>query len=157
MTLTFQGHWTSNVTVPLVPIYGFLLLVNNSIWLNSAPLWDMRLQNVTDLDFDLSRSRKVKSNGAVGTPDIWLLISVVISHMSIFRHLTVIGFWIFSPISYHWTKILARTPTRSPGWFYSKSYMVSCLGQRESSPHNWHWLLEILFEIFFPQTQTSPK
>ncbi len=37
-------------------IYGFLLMVNSNIGPNSAPLRDIRLCNLSDLEFDLSRS-----------------------------------------------------------------------------------------------------
>ncbi len=43
-------------------------MVNSNIWPNSAPLWDIRLCNLSDLDFDLSRSLKVKCEGANGLP-----------------------------------------------------------------------------------------
>ncbi len=33
-----------------------------------APLRDIRLQNMSDIEFDLSRSLKVKSDGTVGLP-----------------------------------------------------------------------------------------
>ncbi len=61
------------------PIYGFLVIVN-SIWPVWAPLRDIRPLKLGDLDFDLSKSLKVKSNGAVGTPiyDILLMYKVTI-------------------------------------------------------------------------------
>ncbi len=49
-----------------LPIYGFLLMVNRNIWPNMA-LFES-LQNMSDPEFDLSKSLKVKSNGAVGLP-----------------------------------------------------------------------------------------
>ncbi len=54
--------------VPLdrLPIYGLLLIFNSNTWPNSAPLDDVRLREVSDLDFDLSRSLNVKSDGATG-------------------------------------------------------------------------------------------
>ncbi len=41
-------------------IYAFLLTFNSNMWPNSAPLWYIRLQNVSDLEIDLWRSLKVK-------------------------------------------------------------------------------------------------
>ncbi len=38
-----------------LPIYGFLLMFNSNRGLNWAPLRDISLQNLGDLDFDLSR------------------------------------------------------------------------------------------------------
>ncbi len=46
--------------------YGFLMMVNINLWPNSAPLRDKMLQNPDD--FDLSRSLKVKCDGAIGLP-----------------------------------------------------------------------------------------
>ncbi len=43
-------------------------MVNSNIGPNSAHLRDIRLQNFGDLEFDLSRSLKVKSNGAIRLP-----------------------------------------------------------------------------------------
>ncbi len=36
-----------------LPIYAFLFMSNSSIWPNSAPLQDIKRQNLSDLDFDL--------------------------------------------------------------------------------------------------------
>ncbi len=43
-------------------------MFNSNLGANYAPLRDIGLQNLGDLDFDLSRSLKVKSNGAVRLP-----------------------------------------------------------------------------------------
>ena len=43
-------------------------MFNSNIGLNYAPLRDIRLLNLGDLDFDLSRSLKVKCAGAIGLP-----------------------------------------------------------------------------------------
>ncbi len=40
-------------------------MLNSNITLNSAPLQDTRLRNLSDLDFDLSRSLKVKCDGII--------------------------------------------------------------------------------------------
>ncbi len=44
---------------------GFLLMFNSNIWPNSPPLPDIRLSNVSDLEFDLSRSLKVKCDSII--------------------------------------------------------------------------------------------
>ncbi len=49
-------------------LYGLQLIFNSNIWPNSAPVQDIRLLNVGDLVCDLSKSLKVKSNGAVELP-----------------------------------------------------------------------------------------
>ena len=49
-----------------LPLYIFLLIFNSNIWPNSAPLQDIRLQNLSDLDFDLPRSLKVECDGVIG-------------------------------------------------------------------------------------------
>ncbi len=41
-------------------------MFNSNLWPNSAPLRDRRLQNQSDLEFDLSRSRKIKYDGVIG-------------------------------------------------------------------------------------------
>ena len=43
-------------------------MFNGSIWPNSAPLQDTSLQNVSDLEFDLSRSLKVRCDSVIGLP-----------------------------------------------------------------------------------------
>ena len=43
-------------------------MLNSNIWPNSAPLQDIRLQNLSDLDFDLSRSLRVKCDSVIGLP-----------------------------------------------------------------------------------------
>ncbi len=69
-TWTFQGQipqsqiWWSHLT----PNNDFLLVFNNNIWPNSALLWDMTLKYISNLEFDLSMSLKVKSNSVVGFP-----------------------------------------------------------------------------------------
>ena len=78
-----------------IPIYCFLLIFNGSIWLNShplrnislrnltlmfniwlnsAPVHDIRLRNLSDMYFDLSRSLKVKCYGVLGLPTYGILL-----------------------------------------------------------------------------------
>ncbi len=51
-------------------------MLNSNIGPNSAALRDIRLQNIDDLDFDLSRSLKVKCDGAIGLPIYGFLLMV---------------------------------------------------------------------------------
>ncbi len=51
-----------------LPIYGFLFMFNNTIWPNSAPLPDLRLQTLSDLECDLLRSLNVKWYVTTGCP-----------------------------------------------------------------------------------------
>ncbi len=51
-----------------IPIYGFLSLFTSSIWPILAHLWHINLQNLNDLDFDLSRSLNVKCDSVIGLP-----------------------------------------------------------------------------------------
>ena len=53
---------------------GFLLIFNSNIGPKYAPLWDIRLRNLGDLEFDLSGSLKVKSDGAISLPIYALLL-----------------------------------------------------------------------------------
>ena len=41
-------------------------MFNSNIWPNLDPLRDIKFQNLGDLDCDLSRSLRVKSDGAIG-------------------------------------------------------------------------------------------
>ena len=56
-----------------------------------ALLRDIKLQNLGDLEFDLSRSLKVKSNGAVGLPIYEFLLVSNSNYMSNSHRLGVIG------------------------------------------------------------------
>ncbi len=47
-------------------IYAFLLTFGSDIWPNSAPLQDIRLRNLSDLEFDLLRSLKVQCDIVIG-------------------------------------------------------------------------------------------
>ena len=40
-------------------------MLNSTIWPNSAPLQDIRLRNLSDIEFDLSRSLKVKCDDVI--------------------------------------------------------------------------------------------
>ncbi len=51
-----------------LPIYCFILVPNSNIWPNSTHLRDIKLQRLSDLDFELPRLLKVKSDCAVGLP-----------------------------------------------------------------------------------------
>ena len=46
-------------------IDAFLLMFNSSIWPNSAPLQDIRLRNVGDLELDHLMSLKVKCDSVI--------------------------------------------------------------------------------------------
>ncbi len=76
-----------------LPIYGFLLMFNSNIRPNSAPLRDItciRLQNLGDLEFDLSRSLKVICDSVIGLP-ICFPIDIYNNHMSNSHHLALIA------------------------------------------------------------------
>ncbi len=65
-------------------IYAFLLMLNSNIWPNSAPLQDIRLQNLSDFEMDLSRSLKRKYDGVVGLSiHGFLLTYIVITCLSL--------------------------------------------------------------------------
>ena len=66
-TLNFHRHLNVKCDGTIgFPIHEFLLVFNSNIWPNSAPLQDIKLQNLCDLDFNLSRALKVKCNDAIG-------------------------------------------------------------------------------------------
>ncbi len=64
------------------------LMFHSRIWPSLATLRDIRPQNLTALEFDLSRSLKVRSNvyGAAGLPKYHSLLLCNITHMSVFHH-----------------------------------------------------------------------
>ncbi len=67
LTLNFQGHSRSIGMVPLnSPYVGSYWWLISNIGPNFTPLWLIRLRNLSDLDFDLSRSFKVKCHGVIG-------------------------------------------------------------------------------------------
>ena len=51
-------------------------MFNSNIGPNWAPLGDISLQNLGDLDFDLSMSLKVKSDGVIGLAIYGFLLMV---------------------------------------------------------------------------------
>ncbi len=58
-------------------------MINSNIWPNSAPLRDTKLRNLSDYDFELSRSLKVKCDGVIGLAIYgFLLIYISYSHIS---------------------------------------------------------------------------
>ncbi len=59
-----RSHET--VPVDLPHLYGFLLMFNSNIGPNLVPLRDIRLQNPSELDFDFTKSLKVKCYGVIG-------------------------------------------------------------------------------------------
>ena len=69
----------------------------NSNMLNLAPLRDIGLQNMRDLDFDLSKSLNVKSNGAVRLDIYEFLLMSNSNDMFISHRLGDICTWKFSP------------------------------------------------------------
>ncbi len=63
------------------------MINSNILGPNQSPLQDIRLRNLSDLDFDLSRSLKVKSNGAVGLSMYEILLMSNSNPMSISHRL----------------------------------------------------------------------
>ncbi len=49
-------------------------MFESNVWPNSALFQDIRLSNLSDIDFGLSRSLKVKYAGAIGLP--WFPINI---------------------------------------------------------------------------------
>ncbi len=67
-----------------------------------------------DPDFDLSRSLKIKSNGAVGLPIYDFLLVSNSNHMSISRRLRDITSWKFSPYLLSTAKLCPPPPKAHP-------------------------------------------
>ncbi len=74
-------------------------MVNSNIGPNSAPLRDRTLWNLSGLNFDLSRSLKVKSDHAIQLPIYDFLLVSKSNHMSIFNHLVIAGQKVFFDLS----------------------------------------------------------
>ena len=70
----------------------------SNIWPNLVPLRDIRLQNHSDLDVDLSRSLKVRCDGAIGLPIYGFLLTVNSNIWSNSAHLRDIRFWNLSDL-----------------------------------------------------------
>ncbi len=68
-------------------------MFNGNIWPNSAPLQDTgtKLRNLSDFDFDLSRSLKVKCNGVIGLYIYGFPLIYMSNRMSISHRLAVIA------------------------------------------------------------------
>ncbi len=59
-------------------------MFNSNIWPNSAPLQDIRLRNLSDLEFDLTRSLKAKCDDVIGLViHGFLLICTVITCLTL--------------------------------------------------------------------------
>ena len=97
-------------------------MFNSNIWPNLSPFQDIRLWNLSGLEFDLSVSLKVRSNGAIGFPIYDFLLVYNSNHMSIPHHLAVIT----SPKKNVYLLIIIRpkfwtpTPTLTKGQFSQK-------------------------------------
>ncbi len=63
-------------------------MFNSNVWPNSAPLRDTKPRNLSDLDFDLSMSFKVKCDFSV---NIWFPIGICSNYMSISHRLAPIA------------------------------------------------------------------
>ncbi len=85
-----------------------------------------------DLEFDLPRSLKVKSNGAVGLPIYDFLLVSNSNYMSNSHRLGVIATRkIFSNLLSLGPNFDPPRPTHTPGQFFIQNRMVSYLRQRE--------------------------
>ncbi len=117
--------------VPVDLPYGFLLMVNSNIWPNTGLLRDISLENMSDLEFDLSRSLKVKSNGAGGLPVYDFLLAPNSNYGSNLHRLGVIATRkIFSYFLSLWPNFDTPRPTFTPVQFF-QNRIVSFLCQRE--------------------------
>ncbi len=58
----------SNVRIALYCPYMMSYKFSNSVWPNSTPLHHIRLQNLSDLDTDVSRSFTVECDGTIELP-----------------------------------------------------------------------------------------
>ena len=88
-----------------LPICGFYLCLIVTYGLTLPLLQDhlRKLQSLSDLDFDRSRSLKVKCDGVIGLSIYGFLLIYINNHRSISHRLAVIATQnVFSPISYQY-------------------------------------------------------
>ncbi len=127
----------------------FQLVFSHDVESNCAPLGDIRLQNLSDLGFDLSWSVKGKCNGVVRLHvrvpiSIWLVTTCLSLSVICYRH--------FKKFNIH-LSLITRLKFRSPphtggiplprGNFFSQSNLIiSFLGQKEPSHQKWSWLVQ---------------
>ncbi len=67
-------------------------MLNSNIGPNSAPLRGIRLQNFGDLDFDFSRTLKVRCDSAIGLPIYGFLLrvnSIIWPKMALLRDISL--------------------------------------------------------------------
>ncbi len=93
------------------PIHGFVLMVNCNLWPNSAPLRVIRHYNLSDPEFDLSRSLKVKCHGVIGLI-IYGFLLFVDSNIGNTEHR-------FSPID-----ILFGIPCKNDVYLHTVNYII---------------------------------
>ncbi len=110
-----------------------------------APLRDIRLQNLGDLEFDLSRSIKVKSKGAVRLSIYDFLLVSNSNYMSNSHRLGVRK--IFSYLLSLGPNFAPPRPTLTPGRLFSKSNGFLLVSE-ERPPPKIKLIGLIFFEIF---------
>ncbi len=86
--MTFLGHSRSNVVVSLDAPY-MLFMFTSNMWPNSTPLQDTKLRNLSDLDFDLSKSPRVKYDGVTELSVRFLLTYITYMYIITCLPLTV--------------------------------------------------------------------
>ncbi len=124
-----------------LPIYGFLLMFNSNIGPNQAPLRDIRLQNLCDLDFDLSRSLKVKSSGAFRLAIYDFILVSNSNYMSVCHRLEVLDTQkLFSYLLSLGPNFEPPTPTLTPGGFFSKSNHFFPGRRKAATKNKTNWL-----------------
>ena len=79
----------------------FYCFILSNIWTNSAPSRDIRLRNLSGLDFDLSRSLRVKHDSVIGRSIYSFILVYTSKNMSISLRLAVIATQNIFSISYH--------------------------------------------------------
>ncbi len=151
-TLAFECHSRSNMTVQLDSSYIISYYGLRVTYGLTRLLYDIRLWNLSDLEFDLSVSLKVKSNSAVGFSIYDFLLVFHSNHMPIYHRVALIGTWKFTLLFYHWAKISDPQPQPNPGVILLKSNHFS-LCHREVSHQKWSWLVKYFWDNLVTATQ----
>ena len=136
-------------------------MCNGNICPNSVPLQDIRFRNVSDLDFDISRSFKVKCDDVIGLSIYGFLFSMSVSHrlaalptQDVFSYLLSLGpnyvkLKVHRTTSYwHWTLQGQRYPIYVE---LLPNFTLLC-SLISHFPDNWPWSVaevEFFFLLFF--------
>ena len=119
--LTIRGYWDKMLSYHWTPIYGFLLQFNSNIWPIFAPLSDINLPNLSDLDIDLSiylMSNVIILLGTLYMVSYYCLLVTWVQFCLIYD-IKAFKIWVTLTLTFKVTKVKCNHTNGSP-------YMLSC-------------------------------